>query len=164
MPSPLECRGFGQLRGVAHVIVVAIAALVMLSSASTAQAGKGWCRVDPIFIIDGQVTDVFVGSTLGALTSTTGPIKIVVTIPPETHAVKLLSDLGFGRGYDISIVTSDELVKTSDRTPVELKVYVPAKSDSLPVSVYFSPRLLGILNPVSVDGNANHWITLNSGV
>jgi hypothetical protein len=151
-------------RGVAHFLVVALAILATLVTGSTVEAGKGWCRVDPIFIIDGQITDVFVGSDLSALLSTTGPITMILTVSPDTQAVKLISDLGFGRGYDISIETSEALVKTETHTPVQIEVYVPATRDSLPISVYFSPRLLGILSPVSVDGHANSWITLNSGV
>jgi hypothetical protein len=150
--------GRGRCRSIAHIVVIALAVLAALVTGSSAQAGKGWCRVDPIIIIDGEITDVVVGSDLSALVSTTGPIKIIVTIPPKTMAVKLISDLGFGRGYDIKIVTSDALVKTRKHTPVQIKVYVPAKSDSMPVSVYFSPRLLGILSPVSVDGHANSGV------
>jgi hypothetical protein len=164
MHSLLDSRTDRRLRGIAYIAVVAIAILAALALASTAQAGKGWCRVDPVFIIDDQITDVFVGSDLSALTSTTGPIKIVLAVPPTTEATMVISDLGFGHGYDIEIVTSDSLMKTGDYTQVEIKVYVPANRDSLPISVYFSPRLLGILNPVSVDGNANTWITLSSGV
>jgi hypothetical protein len=145
-------------------VAVVVAALGLVLTGSPAQAGKGWCRVDPIVVIDGQIADIFVGSTLKALTNTTGPIELVVTVPENVNATKLISDLGFGRGYDFRIVKSAELVKSGKQVPVRIQVYVPAKSDDLPISVYFAPRLLGIIFPESADGYANQWITLNSTV
>ena len=145
-------------------IALTLAVLGLVLTGSPAQAGKGWCRVDPIVIIDGEIADVFVGSTLSALLTTTGPIRMVVTVPPGTQATKLISDLGFGRGYDFRFAESSDLVATEDGIPVRVDVYVPATDDSLPVSVYFAPRLLGILWPASVDGYANSWVSLTAHV
>ena len=143
---------------------IALATLGMLVSAPSASAGNGWCRVDPIVIIDGQIADIFVGSTLSALLSTTGPIEIVVTVPPGTRTTHVISDLGFGRGYDFSFVESSDLVETADGVSVDVAVYVPARTNTLPVSVFFAPRLLGILWPASADGYANRWVSVSSHV
>lgn len=149
---------------VVSTLAVALAVLGLVLTGSSAQAGKGWCRVDPVVIIDGQIADIFVGSTLSALLTTTGPIKMIVTVPPGTKTTKLISDLGFGRGYDFRFAESSDLVATEDGIPVRVDVYVPATKDSLPVSVYFAPRLLGILWPASIDGYANDWISLTAHV
>lgn len=157
----------GRLSGIRRAVLgVAVAAAVigMLATGPSAQAGKGWCRVDPVVIIDGQVTDIFVGSDPSALLTTTGPIQIVVTVPAEMSATHVISDLGFGRGYDFSIVESSQLVATADSVPVDVEVYVPATGDALPVSVYFAPRLLGLLQPASTDGHANAWVELTTSV
>jgi hypothetical protein len=145
-------------------LAVAVATLGLLVTAPETQAGKGWCRVDPVVIIEGQIADVFVGSTLSALLTTTGPIEIVVTVPTGTRVQHVISDLGFGRGYDFSFAESDALVATDDGVPVEVDVYVPATRDELPISVYFAPRLLGLLSPASADGYANSWVSLSTNV
>jgi hypothetical protein len=164
----MQARRDGLRRfGVSRLVLtaaVALAALGLLVTGPSAKAGKGWCRVDPVVIIDGQIADIFVGSTLSALLSTTGPIEIVVTVPPGTSTTHVISDLGFGRGYDFSFVESSDLVETAGGVPVNVDVYVPARSDTLPVSVYFAPRLLGILWPASADGYANSWVTVSSNV
>jgi hypothetical protein len=149
-------------RRFALLTAIMLAALGTILSGTGAEAGKGWCRVDPIVIIDGQIADIFIGSTLKALTTTTGPINVVVTVPQEVSATHLISDLGFGRGYDFRIVKSSSLQKDGDKVPVQIEVFVPARSDELPISVFFSPRLLGILWPASADGEANEWITLHA--
>lgn len=150
--------------GIRCIVVVLIALFASVAVATSVQAGKGWCRVDPVFIIDGHMVDVFVGSDLSAFTSTTGPIKLTVTVPANTNVTHVISDAGFGKGYEISVVTSRKLKKTADRIQVQVKVYVPAKSNSLPVTVYFSPRVLSILTPVTADGYANQWVIVNSGI
>ena len=163
MGSPSFLPRFRRRRFVMAAAVI-LAASGMTFTGSTADAGKGWCRVDPVVIIDGQIADIFVGSTLSALTSTTGPIKVVVTVPEGAKTTYVISDLGFLRGYDFRFATSPDLEKTADGVPVRVAVYVPAKSDSLPITVYFSPRLLGLLWPASADGHANSWVTVNSSV
>jgi hypothetical protein len=159
----------GHMRRLRRNWIAVFAAIVLamvgtMLSGPTAEAGKGWCRVDPVVIIDGQIADIFVGSTLSALTSTTGPISIVVTVPEETSTTHVISDLGFLRGYDFQFATSPDLQKNADGIPVQIGVYVPASTDQLPVTVYFAPRLLGILAPASADGHANSWVTLTSGI
>jgi hypothetical protein len=141
---------------------VALATLGLLAAGSTVEAGKGWCRVDPVVVIDGQTADIFIGSDSSALTTTTGPIKIVVTVPSTSQATHVISDAGFGRGYDFRIAKSSTLESTATDTPVRIEVYVPATSSALPISVFFSPRILTILTPASADGHANNWVRLNT--
>jgi hypothetical protein len=130
-----------------------------------ASAGRSWCRVDPVVIIDGQLADVFVASDLKMLLNATGPIKMKISIPVGSKAGVVLTDLGFGKGYDISFVQTSALVRSGGRTPVIVDVYAPAKDSTLPVTVTFAPRALGnsladILFGMSADGSANSWVTL----
>jgi hypothetical protein len=130
-----------------------------------ASAGRAWCRFDPIVMIDGQLADVFIGSTLTMLLSATGPINLNISIPQESKGSVVLMDLGFGRGYNINFIKTSNLTKTNRETPVIIDVYAPAKDSSLPVSVTFAPRSLGssltdILFGMSAEGNANEWMTL----
>jgi hypothetical protein len=164
MVSTMRTGRRTRVSGLTVLVAFFVATVALGASGLSAQAGKGWCRVDPIVSIDNQIADIFIGSNLSALTSTTGPIKIVVTVPTGTKTAHIISDLGFGRGYDLTFVKSSNLVKTDDRVPVHIDVYVPAKKDSLPISVYFAPHLLTILSPLSADGSANQWLRLGAHV
>ena len=151
-----------------HLHRAALAAALILAfvaasvTAPAAHAGKGWCRFDPVFIIDGDLVDVWIGSELRALTSVTGPTKLVLTVPSDVDATYVISDLGFGRGYDVSIQQSPGLRKTDRGIEVMVKVYVPAITSDLPITVDFAPRILGLLWPVSAEGTSNSWITLRT--
>ncbi|HEY7031338.1 MAG TPA: hypothetical protein VH482_08435 [Thermomicrobiales bacterium] len=130
-----------------------------------ASAGRSWCRVDPVVMIDGQLADVFVASDLKMLLTSTGPIKMTISIPEGSQGWVVLTDLGFAKGYDIDFVETSSLQRHGRRTPVTVDVYAPAKDGSLPVTVTFAPRTLGsslgdILFGMSADGHANEWVTL----
>lgn len=137
------------------------AALLALWAVIPASAGKTWCRTDPILIVDGQVVDIQVASDLSMLTSANGPIQMVVTVPADSNANVVLQDLGFGRGYEITINYSDAL---EDTVVAEVAIYAPADDGALPVTVYGTR--LSLLFPLlnlwtgEASGSANEWITL----
>ncbi len=164
MVSTMRPMHRSRVNGISVLMAVLVAAVGLCSSGLQARAGKGWCRVDPVISIDGQLADDSIGSDLSVLTSTTGPITIVITVPTDTETAHIISDAGFGRGYDLQFVTSSELVETEQGVPVHIDVYVPATKDSLPISVYFAPHLLKLLTPHSADGQANQWISLDARV
>jgi hypothetical protein len=144
-------------------VCVALVAMALVAGPLTpsAAASKAWCRTDPIVVIDGYITDIFVAGPLEALLVATGPTQIVVTTPPDTSAWLLLADLGFGRGFKVSFATSDSLQKTDGGIEIEVSVYVPAKK-SIPIRVDVSPRVLGLLWPASAEGTSNQWFTLKT--
>jgi hypothetical protein len=160
--SPPEVRTLTRRAALAG-FPAALAALA--ATARGAEARRAWCRTDPIVVIGGALADVFVSAPLGSLVqavlSVTGPNEIVVTVPQGVNAWLLLSDLGFGRGNTVSFAQSADLQQTDSGIQVRVEVFVPAKT-SFPVRVDFAPRLLGILNPVSVEGSSNTWITLTT--
>jgi hypothetical protein len=153
----------------ARLLIATVASFILISatSAPEASAARGWCRFDPVIMVDGQLADVFVGSTLEMLLSATGPVKIEVIIPTGSKGYVVLTDLGFLKGYSIVFKQSSSLVRTSRHTQVQVRVYAPAKSSTLPVTVTFAPRslsssLLDILIGTSVDGHANEWVSLTT--
>jgi hypothetical protein len=147
---------------------MAAGAVLAGAGINAASAGRSWCRVDPVVMIDGQLADIFVSSSLKMLLGqATGPIKMHVYIPEGSSAWGVLMDLGFGRGYDIDFIETSDLQREKYHTPVIVEVYAPAKDSSLPVSVTFAPRSLGsslkdILFGTSADGYANEWVRLAS--
>ncbi len=152
----------------ARFLLSIVAALVLATSVAAphAEAARGWCKVDPVILVDGQLADIYVGSTLEMLASATGPIKIEVLIPKGSKGAVILTDLGFLRGYKITFVQTSKLTRTKKHTQIQVRVYAPSKK-SLPVTVTFAPRSLGsslkdILFGTSVDGWSNSWVTLTT--
>jgi hypothetical protein len=128
-----------------------------------ALAGTAWCRSDPILVIDNTLTQVFVSGPLTAPLRVTGPTEVIVTVPTGVRADLILTDLGFGRGWDVTIKESSSL-RHNHRihgTEVLVSVYVPARTD-MPIRLETSTRLLGILSPASVEGTANSWVHLKT--
>jgi hypothetical protein len=139
----------------------------LLAPAQPASAGRGWCKADPVIMVDGQLADVFVGSSLDMLLKATGPIKVEILMPTGSKGAVVLTDLGFGHGYDIVFTQTSTLTRTATHTQVRVRVYAPATSSSLPVTVTFAPRTLSssltsILFGSSTDGVANSWVSLTT--
>jgi len=132
-----------------------------------AEAARGWCKADPVIMVDGQLADVFVGSSLEMLLKAKGPIKMEITIPSGSTGTVVLTDAGFLRGYSITFRHSSSLIKTKSHTQVKVRVYAPATTSNLPVTVTFAPRSLGssltdILFGKSVTGTSNQWVSLTT--
>jgi hypothetical protein len=147
-------------------MLIALMALAGLT-APNVDAARGWCKADPVIIVDGQLADVFVGSSASMLLKATGPIKMVITIPTNSTGSVVLTDLGFLRGYDIVFKHSSKLTKTTRHTQIKVSVYAPASTSSLPVTVTFAPRSLNyslteILLGSSATGTANQWVSLTT--
>ena len=138
---------------------LALMTVLMIISASTATAAVGWCRSDPVIMVNGDIADIFVSAPVDALVEVTGPTQIVVTTPPDVDAALIVSTLGFGRGEIVEFEQSRSLKIRDEGIELRIQVFVPAIDDQLPVVVEFSPRLLDILSPVTSEGTANDWIS-----
>jgi hypothetical protein len=165
----IGCREVSVVIRIARVLITALTALVFTGglAISDANAARGWCRVDPVIMVDGQLADVFVGSSASMLLQATGPIKMVITIPNGSNGIVVLTDLGFLRGYNIEFKHSSKLTKTKRHTQIQISVYAPATTSLLPVTVTFAPRSLEsslkeILFGTSVTGTSNQWIKLTT--
>lgn len=152
---------------VLHALLTAAVALALFGglTVSKTDAARGWCQVDPVIMVDGQMADIFVGSSPTMLLKATGPIEIVITIPAKSTGYVVFTDLGFLHGYDISFQKSNNLAKDSRHTQLTIDVYAPATTSSLPVTVTFAPRSLGssltdILFGTSATGSSNQWVSL----
>jgi hypothetical protein len=145
------------MRRVSVSLLLGVLALLLVSA--PASAGRAWCRTDPIMIINGQIADLFVSSSLTAPLQVTGPTQVVVTLPQGVSFLAI-PDLGFLHGEKVTVKRSDALHVTSQGIEVMFDVYVPAKTTALPVEVDFAPRVLGILWPTSASGTSNQWIHL----
>jgi hypothetical protein len=157
------------MRKLFRSLIGALVALTFLSGlvAPHADAARGWCKADPVIMVDGQLADVFVGSSLDMLLKATGPIKMEIIIPSGSTGGVVLTDAGFLRGYSITFKHSSTLTKTKSHTQVKIRVYAPATTSTLPLTVTFAPRslgssLTGILLGTSVTGKSNQWVSLTT--
>jgi hypothetical protein len=139
----------------------ALLALVVLAS-PVAAGGIGWCKTDPVLLIDRQITDLVVSAPLDAVLAVTGPTRIVVTLPIGVDGTVVLQGPGFGRGEAITFAHSRKLRVTEAGVEVRIAVYVPANDKKLPIAVDFAPRVLDVLDPVHVSGTANKWVILTA--
>lgn len=150
------------------VCALALCLLTGVVAAPRADAARGWCRVDPIIMVDGQLADVYIGSSLEMLLQATGPIQLEIVLPDGSTGFVILNDVGFLHGYNVVFTHSSDLTRTTLHTQIQARVYAPAKSSDLPVTVTIAPRALfastlaEILIGTSFDGYANSWVTLTT--
>lgn len=148
-------------RGRFLLLPIVMLAVLLGPLAQNASASKAWCRTDPVVVIDGNITDIFVAGPLKALLVATGPTEIIVTVPTGVDAWLLLADIGFGRGVNVSFAESSSLSTTRNGVEIEVAVFVPA-SEAIPVRVEVASRVLGLLWPATAEGSANEWIYLST--
>lgn len=141
--------------------VLLVFGMLSTIAAPSAFAARAWCKTDPIVLIDGELADILVSSSLLAPLKVTGPTQIVVTVPEGVSTLLVLADLGFGRGQVVTFQQSPELKVTDAGIQVQIAVFVPSRDNKLPVAVEFAPRLLGLLAPERAEGFANRWVYLN---
>ena len=157
--GPASYRGTGRWSLCCALMISMLAFALTVPSAS---AGIGYCKVDPVVVIDGRLADIFVGVPFQDLLKVTGPTEVVVTTPVGVDGDLAIATAGFGYGEIVHFEESHSLNVTSEGIEVRIKVRVPASSDAMPVLVEFAPRVVGILNPTVAEGNANEWISLRS--
>jgi hypothetical protein len=149
------------------VVVNVLAATILafaftFQSAAPASASIGWCRSDPVVVLDLAVADVFTSAKLSDLPKITGPTQVVIVIPSTVKTAIGIPTLGFGYGEQVTFERSNGLKATLSRIELRVKVYVPSTDSTTPIRVEFAPRVLGILSPTSAQGFANSWITFHA--
>jgi hypothetical protein len=147
--------------GLGALLVALLATLV--AGVPDASAGRTWCSKDPLFQVGSDIVDVSIGSYTDMLTSATGPVKIVVTVPVGVTAKPFYIDSGFGYGYSISYATSSKLKDSTNSTQVSVAVYAPATDGTLPVQL----DVRSTSGPKTIyesiaTGTANAWVTVKT--
>jgi hypothetical protein len=146
------------------VVQTFIAVLFALSVTAHASASVGWCRSDPVVIVNLTLADVFTSAQIEDLGKVTGATRIVIVTPTNVFATLATPGLGFGYGEFVTFDKSPSLHKTPSGIEVIVKVYVPATDSAMPIRVYFAPRVIGLLSPMSAQGHANSWVILRSSM
>lgn len=158
----LRRPGFHRTRRRSEVWALALSVLALALTAPGVGAGVGWCPEDPVVAIDGEIGDIIYSVMFDDLPKVNGPTRIVV-ITPVGVAVKLaIAGAGYGYGEHVSFAESKSLKVTSQGIEVWIKVHVPASVDELPVRVEFAPHVVGVLEPATVEGTTNDWVSLRT--
>jgi len=149
---------------VSRIVPVQLVLLFCLafSSAAPAAASVGWCRSDPVVLVNLTLADVFTSAQIQDLTKVTGATQIVIVTPIEVFATLATPGLGFGYGEFVTFQKSSHLKFTSAGIQVMVKVFVPSTDNAMPIRIYFAPRIVGLLQPMSAEGHANSWVVLGT--
>ncbi|MGI8476274.1 MAG: hypothetical protein ACR2OO_07900 [Thermomicrobiales bacterium] len=122
-----------------------LAAVPALGLVRSSSAALRWCRLDPVFLIDGMVASVYVSSRQGSNVASTGPIQLIFAAPEQVSVELLSSDEGFGYGYDVQIVADPKLKSDDKQMDLAITVTVPTDLENL-IRVEFVP-----------DGTVKDW-------
>jgi len=139
----------------------ALAAVPALRATNEVAASRGWCRLDPTFLVDGFVGNVYVSGELDTTYDTTGPIQMLFRVPAGCRVDLLSTDPGFGHGYDITYDYSADLKTDHKKIDIEIQVYVPSATSKLPIRVEFVPNTTVEVEDRK-DGNTNKWIKVKT--
>jgi hypothetical protein len=156
------CLGVHGIRRRSVIWALACSILTLVLAVPGTSAGVGWCRDDPVVVIDGQIADIFVSAQFEDVPEVTGATEIVVSTPVGVDVALAVAGPGFGHGEHVSFTESRSLKVTAEGIEVRIKVWVPARSDTMPIRVEFASHVVGVLQPAATEGNANEWITLRS--
>jgi len=157
---------FRHSRFVGRLVAVpfALALLLVFSTVAPASASVGWCRSDPVVIVNLTLADVFTSAQITDLKKVTGPTQIVIVTPIEVLATLATPGLGFGHGEFVTFQKSRSLKISSSGIQVIVKVFVPSTDSTMPIGIYFAPRIIGLLHPATAEGYANSWVVLRSSM
>jgi hypothetical protein len=151
---------------VSRIVPVQLVLILLLSfsTAAPASASVGWCKSDPVVVVNLTLADVFTSAQISDLGKVTGATQIVVVVPQGVLAALATPGLGFGYGEFVTFETSRHLEATLFHVEVIVKVFVPSTDNSMQIRVDFAPRIVGLLSPMSAEGHANSWVTLSSSM
>jgi hypothetical protein len=144
------------------LFAIPLGLIAMLLLATPALAGVSWCRADPMISLNGKVSNTWVSTPKEKfLERATGPTEVVYTIPAGVEHELIVTDNGFGYGYDVRFIESASMHVNADGSiPVHVAVYVPS-STKMPVRVEWEPvDGSGVI--ATVTNTSNKWISFTT--
>lgn len=154
--------GVQGIRRLSVIWALLLSMLTLVLAVPGASAGVGWCRDDPLVVVDGQIANIYVSAHFEDLSKVTGATEVIVSTPVGVDLALAVAGPGFGYGEHVSFVESRSLKVTPEGIEVWIKVRVPAHSDAMPIRVEFAPKVVGILKPTAAHGKANEWISFRA--
>jgi hypothetical protein len=148
------------IRRSAFVGVILLLALAL--NVQVTEAGRLWCKADPVVMLDGRLISVNVSIPIEYVLLVDGPVQIEITTPPSVDRYLIVNDLGYLRGSVVTFKDSDESV-TDGWIPVHINASV-AMNDRYVSSDEVVPLQISILTDGlrymtalgTVDGTTMH--------
>src|SRR4051794_16071139 len=103
------------------VLFLPLAALLL---STPVQAGRLWCKTDPVVALDGHLADLTVAIPLHAVWRVTGPTSLVIGTPSGITRHVLVRDVGFN-GNVTTIRFVDVGNSVNGCFPVTIKASIP---------------------------------------
>ncbi len=105
--------------GTVGIIVV----LALVLNVQFVEAGRLWCKADPVVTLDGRIVSISLAIPLEYLLLVDGPTIIEITTPPEVERQVIVNDVGFLHGSIVTFKDGGGAVKDG-RIPVTINASV----------------------------------------
>ena len=146
-----------------QVIAGLLAGAAVPLTSRAASAALGWCRIEPIVRIGGQVVAIHPAAYTKKRHFATEPTQLVISIPVGVSHRVLAVDKGFGAGYAVSWVEAPDLVASPGVMPVRVEMLVVGPDSGMPVRLVVSGKGPGPVGDGEAEGVANSWVALEIG-
>ena len=108
--------------------------LALFLIASPASAGWMWCAKDPVIRLDGTSVQILVAVPQNLQSAVTGPIQVVVSVPPGVATELVSTDTGFnGFGETVRFMTDPNLTQIGNYVVALVRVSVPTAMGTAPL-------------------------------
>jgi hypothetical protein len=108
--------------------IVLLLALVL--NVQFAEAGRLWCKADPVVTLDGRIVSISLAIPLEYVPLVTGPTLIEITTPPDVDRRLIVNDVGFLHGSIVRFKDGGGEV-IDGKIPVTITASVPIDKSKL---------------------------------
>jgi hypothetical protein len=105
--------------GTVGIIVV----LALVLNVQFIEAGRLWCKADPVVTLDGRIVSITLAIPLEYLLLVDGPTIIEITTPPDVDRQLIVNDVGFLHGSIVTFKDGDGAVEDG-QIPVKITASV----------------------------------------
>jgi len=116
------------LRRSATVGVILFLALIL--NMQLVEAGRLWCKADPVVTLNGRIVSISLAIPLKYLLLVNGPTVIEITTPPDVDRRLIVNDVGFLHGSIVTFKDGEGTVQ-GRQIPVEINAFVPIDTSQL---------------------------------
>jgi hypothetical protein len=107
-----------------------IAVLAFVLNVQFVEAGRLWCKADPVVTLDGRIVSISLAIPLDYLLLVDGPTIIEITTPPEVDRQLIVNDVGFLHGSIVIFKDGGGAVKDG-QIPVTITASVSMRDEWL---------------------------------
>lgn len=118
-------RALRRFTTVGIILVLALALNMQL-----VEAGRLWCKSDPVVTLNGQTVSITVAIPLEYLLLVDGPVIIEIKTPPSVDRQLIVNDVGFLHGSIVTFTDGGGAVK-DELIPVQIDASVSIDSSRL---------------------------------